>query len=55
MSVSKHEELRSCTLDDAVGIITWGDKRYVAFDNQLLYIPIKENTSDSSNDTITLL
>ena len=42
MSVSKHEELRSCTLDDAVGIITWGDKRYVAFDNQLLYIPIKE-------------
>ena len=55
VSVSKHEELRSCTLDDAVGIITWGDKRYVAFDNQLLYIPIKENTSDSSNDTITLL
>ena len=40
--VSEHEELRSCTLDDAIGIITWRDKRYIAFDNLMLYIPIEE-------------
>ena len=40
--VSEHEELRSCTLDDAIGIITWCDKRYIAFDNLMLYIPIEE-------------
>ena len=40
--MSEHEELRSCTLDDAIGIITWRDKRYIAFDNLMLYIPIEE-------------
>ena len=40
--VSEHEELRSCTLDDPIGIITWNNKRYIAFDNPMLYIPIKE-------------
>lgn len=42
VSVSEHEELRSCTLDDSIGIITWNNKRYIAFDNPMLYIPIKE-------------
>ena len=42
VSVSEHEELRNCTLNDAVGIITWADKRYIAFDHLMLYLPIEE-------------
>ncbi len=42
VSVSEHEELRNCTLNDAIGIITWADKRYVAFDHLMLYLPIEE-------------
>ena len=41
VSVSEHEELRNCTLNDAIGIITWADKRYVAFDHLMLYLPIE--------------
>lgn len=40
--VSEHEELRNCTLNDAIGIITWADKRYIAFDHLMLYLPIEE-------------
>ncbi|MBW4756650.1 hypothetical protein KZO75_02935 [Prevotella histicola] len=40
VSVSEHEELRNCTLSDAIGIITWADKRYIAFDHLMLYLPI---------------
>ena len=39
--LSKYEGLRSCTLDDPIGIITFRDKRYIAFDNLMLYIPIE--------------
>ena len=42
VSVSEHEELRNCTLNDAIGIITWDDKRYIAFDHLMLYLPIEE-------------
>ena len=42
VSVSEHEELRNCTLNDAIGIITWADKRYIAFDHLMLYLPIEE-------------
>ena len=42
VSVSEHEELRNCTLNDAIGIITWTDKRYIAFDHLMLYLPIEE-------------
>ena len=41
VSVSEHEELRNCTLNDAIGIITWIDKRYIAFDHLMLYLPIE--------------
>lgn len=41
VSVSEHEELRNCTLNDAIGIITWADKRYIAFDHLMLYLPIE--------------
>jgi len=40
VSVSEHEELRNCTLNDAIGIITWAGKRYIAFDHLMLYLPI---------------
>ena len=36
VSVSEHEELRNCTLNDAIGIITWAGKRYIAFDHLML-------------------
>ena len=39
--LSKYEGLRSCTLNDPIGIITFRDKRYIAFDNLMLYIPIE--------------
>lgn len=42
VSVSEHEELRNCTLNDAIGIITWADKHYIAFDHLMLYLPIEE-------------
>ena len=42
VSVSEHEELRNCTLNDAIGIITWAGKRYIAFDHLMLYLPIEE-------------
>ena len=42
VSISEHEELRNCTLNDAIGIITWADKRYIAFDHLMLYLPIEE-------------
>ena len=42
VSVSEHEELRNCTLNDAIGIITWAGKRYIAFDYLMLYLPIEE-------------
>lgn len=42
VSVSEYEELRNCTLNDAIGIITWADKRYIAFDHLMLYLPIEE-------------
>ena len=42
VSVSEHEELRNCTLNDAIGIITWAGKRYIAFDHLMLYVPIEE-------------
>ena len=42
VSVSEHEALRNCTLNDAIGIITWADKRYIAFDHLMLYLPIEE-------------
>ena len=41
VSVSEHEELRNCTLNDAIGIITWAGKRYIAFDHLMLYLPIE--------------
>lgn len=40
ISVSEHEELKNCTLNDAIGIITWAGKRYIAFDHLMLYLPI---------------
>ena len=40
VSVSEHEALRNCTLNDAIGIITWAGKRYIAFDHLMLYLPI---------------
>ena len=42
VSVSEHEALRNCTLNDAIGIITWAGKRYIAFDHLMLYLPIDE-------------
>jgi hypothetical protein len=42
VSVSEHEELRNCTLNDAIGIITWADKHYIAFDHLMLYLPIEK-------------
>ena len=42
VSVSEHEELRNCTLNDTIGIITWADKRYIAFDHLMLYLPVEE-------------
>ena len=42
VSVSEHEELRNCTLNDAIGIITWADKHYIAFDHLMLYLPMEE-------------
>lgn len=41
VSVSEYEELRNCTLNDAIGIITWAGKRYIAFDHLMLYLPIE--------------
>lgn len=47
VSVDKYG-LEDCTLNDAIGIITRGNKRYLAFDNQMVYIEIG-NTESSSN------
>ncbi len=41
VSVEKYG-LEDCTLGDAIGIITRGNKRYLAFDNQMVYIEIEE-------------
>lgn len=41
VSVEKYG-LENCTLGDAIGIITRGQKRYLAFDNQMVYIELEQ-------------
>lgn len=44
--------LEECTLNDAIGIITRGNKRYLAFDNQMVYIEIGSTEASSYIYTI---